>query len=126
MRRPQQRTRFRRKSLIEMTTPQREHAAATASYAGSPEHKLPHARSDATLCPSDLEGHQQEITVWLRNAIAEGHAGGFMEGSFPRYVWYRDGERLFEGRLTNQVLGEYKGYPIGADEGPLELRSQNV
>jgi hypothetical protein len=49
-----------------------------------------------------------------------------MEGSFPRYVWYRDGEILFEGRLTNQTLGEYKGYPISSDEGPLKLGSQNV
>ena len=109
-----------------MTTLQREHAAAVASYTGSPAHTLPHARSDATLCPSDLDGSQAELTLWLRNAIAKGHAGGFMEGAFPRYVWYRDGDRLFEGRLTNQVLGEYKGYPITPDEGPLELRSQNV
>jgi hypothetical protein len=125
LRRPEQRTRFRRKSLIQMTILQREHAATVASYTGSPEHKLPHARSDATLCPSDL-GNQEELTLWLRNAITRGNAGGFMEGPFPRYVWYRDGDRLFEGRLTNRVLGEYKGYPISPDEGPLELRPQNV
>jgi hypothetical protein len=104
-----------------MTVPQREYAATTASYTGSAEHKLPHARSDATLCPSDLEGSQEELTLWLRNAIAQGSAGGFMEGAFPRYVWCRDGDRLFEGRLTNQALGEYKGYPISPDEAPLEL-----
>ena len=126
LRRPQPRPRFRRKSLIEMTALQREHAAATASYAGSPEHKLPHARSDATLCPSGLKGLEREITVWVRNAIAKGNAGGFMEGAYPRYVWHRDGERLFEGRLTNRDRGEYKGYPIGCDEGPPELRSQDV
>jgi hypothetical protein len=112
--------------LIDMTDLQREHAATNASYTGSPEHKLPHARSDATLCPAELEGNQTELTLWLRNAIAEGNAGGFMEGAFPRYVWYRDGDRLFEGRLTNQALGEYKGYPIGPDEGPLELRSRDA
>lgn len=49
-----------------------------------------------------------------------------MEGAFPRYVWHRDGERFFEGRLTNQVLGEYKGYPIGPDEAPPELRPENA
>ena len=109
-----------------MTVAQREDAASRAAYRGSPEHKLPHARSDATLCPSELEGQEADLTRWLRSAIEQGSAGGFMEGAFPRYVWYRDGERLFEGRLTNQALGEYKGYPIGADEGPLELRSKNV
>jgi len=49
-----------------------------------------------------------------------------MEGAFPRYVWCLNGAQLFEGRLTNQALGEYKGYPIGADEAPLKLRSQDV
>jgi hypothetical protein len=48
-----------------------------------------------------------------------------MEGSFPRYVWHRDGEHFFEGRLTNHVLGEYKGYPIDSDEAPPDLRSEN-
>ena len=122
MKRPGQRARFRRKSLIDITELQREHAASEAQYGGSPEHKLPHARSDATLCP-ELEGRHGELNGWLRKAIALGHVGGFMEGAFPRYVWYRDGENLFEGRLTNRELGEYKGYPISRDEAPPELRS---
>ena len=109
-----------------MTALQRQHGATVASYAGSPEHKLPHARSDATLCPSDLEGDTERLTRWLREALAAGNAGGFMEGAFPRYVWYRDGDRWFEGRLTNQVLGQYKGYPIGTDECPKELRTSDV
>ena len=94
-----------------MPPAQREQAAATASYSGSPEHKLPHAKSDATLCPPELEGSRAQLTSWLRSAIAEGNIGGLLEGAFPRYVWYRDGNGLFEGRLTNHVLGEYKGYP---------------
>ena len=119
MRRPQQRKRLQRKSLIAMSPAQPEQAAARASYSGSPEHKLPHARSDATLCPPDLEGSHAELTLWLRSAISAGDVGGLLEGAFPRYVWYRDGERLFEGRLTNQALGEYKGYPINSDEWPV-------
>ena len=31
-------------------------------------------------------------------------------------------DEWFEARLTNQALGEYKGYPIGLDDLPLELR----
>jgi hypothetical protein len=108
-----------------MTLSQREHAAANASYTGSPEHKLPHARSDATLCPPDLGGNKPELTRWLRDAIAAGHAGGLMEGAFPRYAWCRDEEPFFEGRLTNQALGEYKGYPISPGEAPPELRPQD-
>jgi len=49
-----------------------------------------------------------------------------MEGAFPRYVWYRDGERFFEGRLTNQSLGQYKGYLIDPEEAPMELRDENA
>ena len=108
-----------------MTPLQREKASAKASYTGSPEHKLPHARSDATLCPPDLESRLPELTLWLRDAIARGNVGGMMEGSFPRYVWYRQGEHFFEGRLTNHVLGEYHGYPIDSDEAPPDLRSEN-
>jgi hypothetical protein len=78
VKRPEQRIRFRRKSLIEMTAPQRERAAAMATYTGSPEHKLPHARSDATLCPAGLEGQQAKLTAWLRSALAAGHAGGLL------------------------------------------------
>jgi hypothetical protein len=48
-----------------------------------------------------------------------------MEGAFPRYAWCRDEERFFEGRLTNQALGEYKGYPISPGEAPPELRPQD-
>src|ERR1700675_2899535 len=109
-----------------MTAQQREFAASRASYMGSPEHKLPGARSDATLCPPELESRQPELTEWLRDAIAHGNAGGFMEGAFPRYVWYNHEDHLFEGRLTNQGLGEYKGYPIDPDEGPLGLRRKDV
>jgi len=112
-------------SLIALTHSEREFAARAASYTGSPEHKLPHARSDATLCPTDLQGKQSELTNWLRKAISEGSAGGLVEGGFPRYVWYRDGERFFEGRLTNQALGQYKGYPIEVEEVPVELRTRD-
>ncbi len=106
-----------------MTADQRARAAAMAVYIGSPEHKLPHSRSDATLCPADLEGGQPLLTDWVKSALKEGHVGGLLEGGFPRYVWYRDGARFFEGRLTNQALGEYKGYPIEPEQAPPEIRA---
>lgn len=109
-----------------MTPAERKYAANAASYSGSPEHKLPHARSDATLCPAELIEKQAELTNWLRDAISQGNAGGCMEGKFPRYVWYQYGDRGYEGRLTNRELGEYKGYPIHPDEGPKELRSKDA
>ena len=100
-------------------------AAARAAYVGSPEHKVPHARSDATRCPAEFGAGQEKLTTWLRRAIGEGNIGGLTEGGFPRYVWCRDGDRVFEGMLTNQVKGEYKDYPIDWDEVPEELQRQD-
>ena len=102
-----------------MLLEQRVPAAETATYAGSPEHKLPHARSDATLCPPELEGQQAQLTDSLRRAILAGHVGGCVEGKFPRYVWLRNPDQCFEGRLSNQVLGQYHGYPITLGECPI-------
>jgi len=65
---------------------------------------------------------QGNLTRWLRQAIRQGHVGGLIENGFPRYVWHGDGARVFEGRLTNQSAGEYKGYPIAWDEAPVELQ----
>ena len=105
-----------------MSEDQRERAAAVAIYAGSPAHKLIHSLNDSTPCPKDLEHSQTRLTEWIRAAITAGAAGGMMEGDFPRYVWHKDGERAFEGRLTNRALGENKGYPIESDELPAEMR----
>jgi hypothetical protein len=121
VKRPEQRRRFKRKSLIDLPPPLIGEAAAKPSYSGSSEHKLPHARSDATLCPPDLEGQGDMLTSWLRKAIQLGHVGGLIEGVFPRYVWYWDGYRMFEGRLPNHILGEYHGYPIEANQAPAGL-----
>jgi hypothetical protein len=72
-------------------------------------------------------GHDLEaLTGSLRQAILRGHLGGLVEGGFPRYVWRFDGTRAFEGRLTNQAKGEYKGCPTGRDEAPLPLQGQDV
>jgi hypothetical protein len=109
-----------------MPVEMRERAAKSAIYIGSPEHKLPNARNDATICPPDFENRTRELNEWLRRAIRDGHVGGMIEGQYPRYVWLYEENRFFEGRLTNQELGEYKGYPITPEEAPDELRAPNV
>lgn len=98
--------------------------AARASYEGSAEHKdyhspagPPRLRSDASPCPRDLHD-QDELTRWLRTAIAAGQIGAPWEGDFPRYVWSRQGNRVFEARLSNRSQGTYKGYPLRPDEVP--------
>jgi hypothetical protein len=58
------------------------------------------------------------MTQWLREAIRRGAVGEFVEGEFPRYVWYKEGSVVYEGRLVNRELGEYKGYPLEKTEWP--------
>lgn len=98
--------------------------ASRAVYVGSPEHKdipspagAPRLRSDATRCPRDLHDFE-ELTNWLREAIAAGQIGAPWEGDYPRYAWVRNDRGCFEARLTNREIGHYKGYPLLPDEVP--------
>ncbi len=100
-----------------------EKVAENARYVGSPEHKTgtsfagqPRPRSDASLCDPSLNGSQKQITCWLRTAIRAGNFGTLWEGDFPRYVWYRCEDAVYEARLVNRVKGEYKGYPLTREE----------
>lgn len=103
-----------------------EGVADRATYVGSPEHKdvasfagAPMPRTDATLCPRELNGRKAVLVRWLRQAIRAGHVGGMWEGDFPRYAWYEDGQgQWYEARLTNRELGQYKGYPLRDSEKP--------
>lgn len=98
--------------------------ADRASYVGSSEHKsFPsfagpyNPRADASKCDPAL-ADPAELTQWLREAIRAGQVSELWEGDFPRYVWCRQGEVVYEGRLVNQELGQYKGYPLEASEEP--------
>lgn len=105
-----------------------EAVAEGATYVGSREHKNvpsyagPSAlRADASCCPPELASNPSQVTAWLRAAIREGSTGGPWEGrspSFPRYVWYKHDETVYEGRLVNRGRGEYKGYPLERSEWP--------
>jgi hypothetical protein len=101
--------------------------ARNSRYLGSPEHKdapsfagQPRPRADASICDQRLND-AEEITRWLRIAINKGAFGRLWEGDFPRYVWYKAGETVYEGRLINRELGEYKGYPLERDEWPPDI-----
>lgn len=73
-------------------------------------------RSDATRCPRGLDFN--EVRVWLRDAVRTGSVSAILEGDFPRYAWKRVGEQVYEARLSNAGLGQYKGYPIQDHEAP--------
>ncbi len=63
---------------------------------------------------------QAAINDWLNEAIRRGQVSAAFDGQFPRYVWTRpNGEDVwYEARLTNQELGQYKGYPLDAGQTP--------
>jgi len=98
--------------------------AGRVRYVGSPYHKdvpsfagpIPQPRPDATISPRELTQHRDKVQDLLQRAITNGWVGEPWEEGFPRYVWVREGNTIFEGRLTNQTLGEYKGYPLTQDQ----------
>ena len=98
--------------------------AARVTYVGSPYHKdapsfagrVPRPRPDASICPRHLASRRADIQKWLADSILLGYCGALWEGSFPRYVWHREGHVVYEARLIDSARGEYKGYPLEADE----------
>jgi hypothetical protein len=107
-----------------------EHVANRARYIGSPEHKdtpslsgAPRPRADASICDRRLAHDFEQVGIWLRNAILQGQVSEYWEREFPRYIWYRDGDTVYEGRLVNCVAGEYKGYPLDPSEWPEGLEN---
>lgn len=98
----------RRRPLVRrMKTPPGIDLAATAekvSYIGSPEHKdtpsfAGHARPrrDASICPRELADDLSKVESWLRAAIRRGAVNERWESNYPRYVWFKQGERYTKG-----------------------------
>jgi hypothetical protein len=104
-----------------VTDEKRQALAARAKYVGSPEHKgspsfagAPRPRADATICPDEFHDKRELLESWLKSAIGSGRIGPPLEGEWPRYAWHRQGDALFEARLTNRRAGEYKGYALNS------------
>lgn len=51
-------------------------------------------------------------------AVRDGSVSALFDGDYPRYVWKRVEGRVYEARLSNSGLGQYKGYPIEDHEAP--------
>lgn len=131
MDRSEMRATKRRRPMARRITPApppadvRKALADEVRYVGSPEHKdipsfagtPPRPRPDATICDRSLTD-PDILTGWVREALVRGVMGAFMEGRFPRYVWYKTGKTVYEARLVNREQGTYKGYPLYEDEWP--------
>ncbi len=55
--------------------------------------------------------------------LRRGATGGPWEGDFPRYVWYKLDNVVYEGRLVNRGLGDYKGYKLNENEWPENIEA---
>jgi hypothetical protein len=96
--------------------------AERVDYVGSVEHKRhpsfaghPRPRADATLCDPALND-PGTLTKWVAEGVRAGQIGAPWEIDFPRYVWVQAEGKWYEARLTNPVLGQYKGYALGEDD----------
>lgn len=109
---------------------QLEELKGFVSYVGSIEHKdapseliagkTPRPRPDASMCPRSISKLEM-VNKWLKVAFEKGAVCDYFEGKFPRYVWYKNEEMVFMGRLVNREKGEYKGFPINVFEWPLGI-----
>ena len=93
--------------------------AESCRYVGSPYHKdamgfagMPRGRRpNASLCPRNLMNNRDLVEGWLRDAVRSGRVGTWDAG-YPRYVWHREGDIVFEARQGAPGSGEYHGYPL--------------
>jgi hypothetical protein len=94
-------------------------AASNCRYVGNPYHKdVPSfagvtraPRPDASLCPRELANARELVEGWLRTAILGGRCGVWEQG-FPKFVWHREGDIIYEARQGSPGSGEYHGYPL--------------
>ena len=97
--------------------------AESCRYVGSEYHKIGRSfagtsgrrRPDASICPRDLNWRQDLVERWLRDAVKAGRVGAWERG-FPRYVWHREGEVVFEAKQGAPGSGEYHGYPLTPEQ----------
>lgn len=99
-----------------------ERVAEACRYMGSSYHRTmpgrsgpPRSKPRGTKCPKHLQRQPDEVERLLREAIRAGHCGTF-EGEFPRRVWRRIGQTIFEARQGSPGSGEYHGYALTPEQ----------
>ena len=89
--------------------------AKQVAYKSSDYHstatRIRRPRPDASKCPPEVSKDLERVERWLREAIAQGWTGVWDKG-FPRYVWRRVGDVIYEARQGSPGSGVYHGYPL--------------
>jgi hypothetical protein len=98
-------------------------ATQTAIYRSSDYHcrgakgQPPKRRTSPTsICPRAWR--DREATDALRKALLKGHTSDVWDGEFPRYVWHKEGEVVYEARHTRGPVGCFHAYPIESFQIP--------
>lgn len=99
-----------------------EKLADRVKYNPSQKHKRypipgqhPYFDHNSSKCPTQITLEQAQ--TWLKDGIAKGAVSSF-NGSFPSCVWYKEGNIVFEAKLTSKSTGEYHGFPLETYEWP--------
>lgn len=108
--------------------PDPELVASMVRFTGSTIHKtypspagLPALRADKAKCDQYRTEDWVRLQAALRQGIRDRCVGAF-RGQFPTRVWVWINEILHEARLTNEMTGEYHGFPINdAQQYPTPL-----
>jgi hypothetical protein len=74
-------------------------------------------RKYSSVCPKKWS--ETAATKALRKALAAGQVSPVWENGFPRHVWHRDGDTVYEARHTRGPHGTYHAYPIEKDGIPI-------
>lgn len=95
-----------------------EVVADQVQYLGSPYHRTipgrggsPRNKPRGTKCPETLQKNHDRVERMLREAVRSGHCGVF-EGGFPRRVWRRLDQHIYEARQGSPGSGQYHGYKL--------------
>ena len=116
------------------------HRAKGSRFGQAGDRRWPHASkcppkwnqfdADRALKNAVLEGNVSE--EWKpfdadrdrKNTVLEGNVSEEWKQRFPRFIWYKDDEVLYEARLSNEQAGQYHGYPLEDErEWPRKFKS---
>lgn len=95
--------------------------AETVKYVGSPYHRqrgapmggsVERAWPAANKCP--LKWTFEAANRALKEGVRMGYISMETSNGFPRRIWYKDGDVLYEARLSNAANGEYHAYPFSS------------
>ena len=128
MKRPQRRTRQKKKSMLASAASvdrgELQRMAERARYSPSPYHKARPSntvgatpRPDKTVCGRLALPDCRDAADLLKAGILRGMISTQLRRGWPQNVWAVDDAGIvYEAQLGNSELGEYHGYPMKADD----------